>query len=277
VSTGIPVVLAERSEAEALYDFEISAPAAAQAELGMAAIRLGGGVALSVRADATSFWCKALGFGFDEPVTSALIEEICEFYQSERLSRAVLQLAPSVLPEDWAAICAKHNISGGATWVKVARDLTDDSAGTETPLTEDLRVGPVGPEHAQEWASVMLRGFGMSEASLSPMFGAIVGRPGWYQHGVWAGEEMIAGSTMHVYQDSAHFAGASTLPHARGRGAQGALLTARAEAARAAGCRWLVGEAGVEAPGASNSSLHNVTRVGFTVQYERRNWIWQPA
>jgi hypothetical protein len=277
VSTGIPVVLAERSEAEAMYDFEISTPAAAQAELGMAAIRLGGGVALSVRADTTSFWCKALGFGFDEPVTAALIEEICEFYKSEKLSRAVLQLAPSVLPEDWAAICVKHNISGGATWVKLARDLTDDSVGAQTPLAEDLRIAPVGPEHTQQWASVMLRGFGMSESVLSPMFGAIVGRPGWYQHGVWAGGEMVAGAAMHVHEDVAQFAAASTVPHARGRGAQGALIAARAEAARAAGCRWLVGETEAEAPGASNSSLHNVTRVGFTVQYERRNWIWQPA
>lgn len=276
MSTDIPVALAERSEAESMYGYETSTPAAAQVDLGMAAVRLGGGVALSVRADASSYWCKALGFGFDEPVTAGLVEEIVDFYRSERLPRAVLQIAPSVLPEDWAEICAKHNISGGATWVKLARDLTDESTGAETPLAEDLRIEPVGPEHAREWASVVLRGFGMSEL-LEPMFRAVVGRPGWHQYGVWAGEELVAGAAMHVHQDAAQLSGAATLPHARGKGAQGALIAVRAEAARAAGCRWLVSETGAEAPGTHNSSLHNMTRAGLTVRYERRNWIWQAA
>jgi len=51
--------------------------------------------------------------------------------------------------------------------------------------------------------------------------------------------------------------------------------TARVEAARAAGCRWLVAETGAEASGERNPSLHNLQQAGFSVIYERRNWIFR--
>jgi hypothetical protein len=78
----------------------------------------------------------------------------------------------------------------------------------------------------------------------------------------------IAGSAGHVF-------GATTLPAARRRGAQSALIAARAAAARAAGCAWLVGETFAEGPGRHNSSLHNMLRAGMSVCYERPNWTWR--
>jgi hypothetical protein len=41
------------------------------------------------------------------------------------------------------------------------------------------------------------------------------------------------------------------------------VLAARARAAHAAGSH--------------NASLHNMLRVGFTVCYQRQNWVWQAA
>ncbi|WP_433273223.1 hypothetical protein ACQPZA_21775 [Pseudonocardia xinjiangensis] len=44
----------------------------------------------------------------------------------------------------------------------------------------------------------------------------------------------------------------------------------------------LVGEArarpreGAEGPGEHNQSLHNMRRAGFSVRYERANWVWRP-
>jgi hypothetical protein len=42
------------------------------------------------------------------------------------------------------------------------------------------------------------------------------------------------------------------------------------------GCTSLVAETGAEGPGEHNLSLHNMLRLGFTVQYERPNWVWTP-
>jgi GNAT superfamily N-acetyltransferase len=278
MTAGIPAVLAERSEAEALYDFETGAPEHVRAALGMEALRLGGGVALSMREDTTQFWSKGLGFGFDEPITAELMGRVCGFYRSQRAPMAVLQFASSVLPANWDEICAKENIAAGSAWVKLVSDI--DTAITRieqhAPLAPELRVGPVAPGDSSEWASVMMRVFDMPGQNLAGMAAGSVGRPGWHPYAVWQGEELVATATMHVHGKAAQFFGGATLPSARRKGAQTALLAARAKAARAAGCRWLVAETGAEQPGDHNSSLHNMLRTGFNVLYERRNWIWRP-
>lgn len=278
MTTGIPPALAEQSEAEALYDFESRTPAHVQAALGMESLRVGGGVVLSVREDPTQFWSKALGFGFDEPVTAELIGQICAFYRSQRTPVAVLQFAPSVLPEDWAEICAKENISAGSTWVKLVCDVETAIARIEqnAPLAPELRVGPVAAEQAAEWASVMMRAFEMPEENFAEMAAGCVGRPGWHPYGIWDGEEIVGTAAMHIHEDAAQFFGGAALPSHRRRGGQTALLAARAKAAHAAGCRWLVAETGAEQPGGHNTSLHNMLRTGFEVLYERRNWTWRP-
>jgi GNAT superfamily N-acetyltransferase len=101
-----------------------------------------------------------------------------------------------------------------------------------------------------------------------------VGRPGWQTYGVWEGERIVAVGGLFVNGDCADMFGGATLPDSRGRGAQSALLTIRARAALAAGCRWLVAETGAEGSGGHNSSLHNMRRAGFAPMYDRVTWLW---
>lgn len=84
---------AERIEAETFYLIAAAAPAPVRAARGIGVTRLGGGVAAAMRDDPTGFWNHASGFGFAEPITAQLVEEICEFYRSARAPRANLQLA----------------------------------------------------------------------------------------------------------------------------------------------------------------------------------------
>jgi GNAT superfamily N-acetyltransferase len=120
----------------------------------------------------------------------------------------------------------------------------------------------------------MLEVFEMPRAGLASMAASLVGRPHWHGYAVWDGEDLVAVAAMRAGREAGQFFGGATLPAFRGRGAQSALLAARARATAAAGCRWLVAETGAEAPGTHNSSLHNMLRIGFTVLYERQNWIW---
>jgi hypothetical protein len=115
----------------------------------------------------------------------------------------------------------------------------------------------------------------MPEGALSEMVAASVGRLDWRPYAVWDDEEIVAAGTMYIRQGIGQLSGGATLSFARNRGAQSALLAARAREAHAAGCRWLVAETGVEAPGTHNSSLHNMLRMGFTSLYQRQNWIWR--
>ncbi|MEU5906651.1 GNAT family N-acetyltransferase [Micromonospora sp. NPDC047467] len=262
--------LAELAEAEFMFRYESGASPEVRDALGLAAVRMGGGVVLSMRHDPTGYWSKALGFGVDAPVDADLIGRVCDFYRTQGNPAAVIQIAPDRLPADWDDICARENITGGSTWVKLAAEIE-----TLRPGRTDLRVGPVPAELVDQWASVVLRCFGMPEEHLGPMVAAGVRDPGFQPYAAWDGDEMVAAANLFVHGAVGSLNTGATLPSHRGRGAQSALLTARAAAAARAGCRWVVSETGRPDPGSSNPSLNNMLRVGLTPLYERRNWVWR--
>ena len=277
-SISISPALAEQAEAEAYADFEAAASDTAKAALGTRQLRAGGGVALAVPNDPSGFWSKTLGLGFTEPVTAGLLERVIEFYRDCGMSAATLQLAPSVLPVDWADIRAKLNISvSGSAWVKLAGDLGTVTAASRAAarLDDGLRVAPVPAARAREWAELTLRVFGFPVEHQVEMGAGCVGRPGWQAFAVLDGDEMIATAGLFITRSAGHLFGAATLPDARRQGAQSALIAARAAAAREAGCSWLVGETFAEGPGQHNPSLHNLLRAGLSVCYERPNWTWR--
>jgi GNAT superfamily N-acetyltransferase len=78
---------------------------------------------------------------------------------------------------------------------------------------------------------------------------------------------VIATGGLAVHGGVALFAGASTIPEARGRGAQKALLGARLRYARSVGCdlAMLVTEPG-------SGSQRNGERSGFQIAYTRTKW-----
>ncbi|MER7891253.1 hypothetical protein ABTX15_15650 [Micromonospora sp. NPDC094482] len=271
MSEKLTPALAEAAEAEFMYAYETGAPSVARERLGMAADRIGGGVVLSMRNDPVSYWSKALGFGFTEPVTRELVERIVAFYRAEGTPEAVIQIAPSALPPEWDDTRAAYGIEPTTSWVKLAAPIEQVRPGTGTRL----RVGPVGEHDAAEWAQVLLRGFGMPTEGLAEMLTASVAHPQFHPYGVWDGPDLVAGANLFVHGPVGSLNSGATLPSHRKLGAQSALIAARAEAARAAGCRWLVAETGRPAEGATNQSLVNLERAGLRVRYVRQNWRWR--
>jgi hypothetical protein len=165
--------LIEAAEAEFIYQYEAMAAPPTKTDLGIAATRIGGGVALSMGNDVTGYWSKALGFGFNQPVTSELIGQVVEFYRGEHSAGAgaVFQIAPAVLPADWEEVRRRHNIRPDSP-LKLACRIDDLRPGHTT-----LRVERVGPASVREWASAALRGFGMPEQGLIDMFMASIDHP----------------------------------------------------------------------------------------------------
>ena len=243
----------------------------------MASRRLGGGVVLSVRNDPTGFWSKALRFGFDQPVTADLMDKIRAFYVEQGTPSATLQFAPEVIPAHWADICAATGVVGGGHWVKLVCDLDDivDRLSTSVELAPGLRVAPVQTADAAAWSGVMMDIFGMPRVNLAEMAAASVDLPGWQAFGVWEGDSIVATGTVRIAGETAQMFGGGTVSRLRRRGLQSALLLERAMVAKSLGCRWLIAETGAETDGSHNSSLHNMRRLGFTVLYERRNWLWR--
>ena len=263
---------AESAEAEFMYQYESMAPNAVKAQLGISTTRIGGGVVLSMRNDVTGYWSKAVGFGVTEPVTSALIDEVLEFYRAESSPGAVIQISPSALPGDWEQLAAGRNIRAQDAWFKLMCRVEDFGA----PVRTELRVGPVPEDSTHEWAAVTLRGFGMPEEGLGEMMAAAIAHPGFRPFAAWDGDEMVATANLFIHGDVGSLNSAATLADHRSKGAQSALLAARAKAAAEAGCHWLVAETGV-AHDRSNPSLNNMLRFGLRPLYERQNWSWSSA
>jgi GNAT superfamily N-acetyltransferase len=92
----------------------------------------------------------------------------------------------------------------------------------------------------------------------------MMGVPGFIRYLARVDGEAVGEAAMRIDGDLAQLAGAGTLPHARGRGVQNALLQRRLADARAAGCTLAVV---TTAPG--TRSQENVMRRGFELLYTR--------
>jgi GNAT superfamily N-acetyltransferase len=149
-----------------------------------------------------------------------------------------------------------HGYTRGHAWMKFERgDEPAPSVQTDLRI-EETRDGAL-------FARVCADGFGLPDAP-----GQFVGSPGFACFLAWDGDEPAACAALYADGDSAWLGVAATKPGFRGRGAQGALLSARIDAARAAGAKRLVTETG-ERPG---SSYRNIVRAGFREAYLRPNW-----
>jgi GNAT superfamily N-acetyltransferase len=103
----------------------------------------------------------------------------------------------------------------------------------------------------------MIRGFAriaFTRAGTTSFIAEIDGKP-------------VATASLAIQQGIALFAGACTIPGARRRGAQRALMGARLACARGRGC-----DVAMMAAEPGSSSQHNAERSGFRVAYTRTKW-----
>lgn len=267
-----PMQRAELSEAEYLWDMAEGAPPDLARCLGLAGSRVAGGVVRVVANDpAGGFWNRCIGLGMTEPITDPVVEEVTAFSAAHGAPLMCMQVAPGAQPEGWQEVLAKNGLIGSARWVKFMGPLPDIPE-----VDTDLDVRPVTTQEAPAVAETIIAGFGMPPGLMTEWCVDQLTRPDWGAYAAWDGDRAVAGGMLFVNGDTAHLVGAATMPEARGRGAQSALMRARVEEARRRGCRWIGTETGAEGPGNPNPSLHNMRRLGFTELYERQNWVWRP-
>jgi GNAT superfamily N-acetyltransferase len=101
--------------------------------------------------------------------------------------------------------------------------------------------------------------------------------PCFHPFAAWDGDEIVATANLFIHGEIGSLNTAATLPSHRNRGAQSALIAARAKEAANAGCRWLCAETGRPADGEINPSLNNLASAGLRPLYYRQNWTWTPA
>jgi len=178
-----------------------------------------------------------------------------------------VQVSPAAQPFELTAWLGDEGLVPHDRWAKMFRG--DDPAA---PARTDLEIREVARRHADAFASVVAAGFGMPPA-FHPWLAALVGRPQWRPYLAWDGDTPVAGAALFVQGDVGWLGVASTLPAARRRGAQGALMARRIEDGRALGCRWFVTETGEDTPERPNPSFRNMLRSGFALGYHRANYM----
>ncbi|MEA2169983.1 MAG: hypothetical protein QOF76_3283, partial [Solirubrobacteraceae bacterium] len=154
----------------------------------------------------------------------------------------------------------------GYAWMRFVR-AADASASAPT----DLRIEAVGPDRAEDWAAPVAAGFNMPPPMV-PWLAALAGRPGWTCLAAYDGDVSVAGAAVFVAGEQAYVGFGATLPAARGRGAQSALLARRVAIAADQGARELITETGAREPEKVAASYRNILRAGFAEAEVRPNW-----
>lgn len=225
-------------------------------------IEAGGAVALfdGPGSPVTQTFC----LGLFEPATPQLMDALEQFFFS-RGAPAQHEVSPLAGIECFALLQERGYRLAELTSVMLR------ALDTAPEAPEDVRVTVVPEAEADLWARTAAEGWRdiapeyygfileMGQASVrkedSPCFLAwIDGRP-------------VASAGLSLAPPVAHLAGASTIPEARRRGAQRALLAARMRYAHEHGCTLALMGA---APG--SASQRNAERQGFRIAYTRLKW-----
>lgn len=256
----------EAAEFAAVASWNQAIPEPLRRALGTGSERLGSGLLVHAAADVLMF-NRVLGLGVESPATERDLDVATARFESTGARRFMVQVAPIARPEQLVRWLAKRGFHHHNHWIRLVRDVS----GVPAAAT-DLRVAEFGAAHADEFGRMEAGAFG-HPPELAGLSACLVGQPGWRFFGAFDGERLVSVSALHVQGRAAWFGFASTLATHRGRGAQSALIAARLEAARAAGCRWACVETAPDTPTKPNPSTHNLRRLGFTDAYERPNWV----
>jgi GNAT superfamily N-acetyltransferase len=101
------------------------------------------------------------------------------------------------------------------------------------------------------------------------------GHDGWHLYLAVDAGAPIAGALMFVQGDGVWLGMGATLPEARRRGAQSALIAHRLREAARLNCRWATAETTLDTPERPNPSYRNMIRVGMQVLYHRAKYLFE--
>lgn len=253
------VLLARRLEAAEAANGLAMAAGAAAAE----AEPILGGCALF--AGAGSPMTHALGIGM-EPCTSQEFDRLEAFFH-RRGSACLIDLCPLAHPSVIEEVTRR-----GYKVIEFNNLMLRRAEAAIEPLPPGVRITRCPPERRFEWGRLIISGFS-DGAEPTPEMLAIMDAMAPADHELFAEIEGIpfGGAAMSIRNGIALLFGDSTLPQARGRGLQQALIRHRIQLAAAAGCDWVMATV---LPG--SASHRNYERTGFALAYMRVNVMREP-
>ena len=213
------------------------------------------------------FFNRSVGLGVGKPATEADLDRTIALYRDAGLVQFTVQLSPFAMPAALESWLEARRFTRGRRWAKLWRDTVDPPAERT-----DLRLERIGPEHADEWVTVIRTAFEMHDV-LDDFFRVVLGAPGWHHYLAFDGDAAVGAGAMRVLGDVAWFGYGATLASHRGRGSQSAVFARRIRDAHDLGVRLCITETGEDIPEDPNPSYRNMLRAGFRLAYQRQNWL----
>lgn len=228
---------------------------------------IGGALCTAVAAAPSSALLnRAMGLGLGQPAREDVLAEIDRFFFDVGVEYGVT-VTPEAEPSEVPAWLESRGFSRGYAWTKFQRGV-EPSPAAQT----DLVVERVGADRGDVFADIFQRAYGTPEL-LRPRLEQIPAVTGWHCFVAFAGRAPAATGAVFATDDVGWLGMAGTLPEFRRRGAQTALLAARIDAAREAGCTVVVTETGEPTEGRPDNSYRNIVRAGFEPVYVRQNYL----
>jgi GNAT superfamily N-acetyltransferase len=252
----------ERTEARSNADF-VDTRARIQPDHGAEWIEVGGAYAMfdGVASPLT----QTFGLGMFEDATAEHLDTIEEFFR-DRGAPIFHEVSPM-------ADMSLLGLLGdrGYRPIELTSVMYRELSGDLPAWSGEVSARQINEFDADLWAQVAARGWATIHESLADFmlaFGKIAARTsGGHPFIAELNGEPIAAAGFGVYDDVCILAGAATVPEARNRGAQNALLAARLKFATERGCQLAMICA---LPG--SQSQKNAQKNGFTIAYTRTKW-----
>ncbi len=208
---------------------------------------------------------QTFGLGIDRPPDATALEAVETFFRTHGAA-VDHEVSPLALGEPLPLLSSRGYVPIELTDV-LCRPLTD--ADLAVPAAA-VTISSVGPADGGSWAVAAADGWS-EHPEVVPFvleLGAVYPRTsGATCFAAAIGEAIAATGVIAMHDGVALLAGASTRPAFRRRGAQTALLTARLNHARAAGC-----DLAMICARPGSDSHRNAERRGFNIAYTRIKW-----
>jgi GNAT superfamily N-acetyltransferase len=253
----------ERAEGTACAEF-VEARARVFPELGAGWVDVGGAYAMFDGIDSPI--TQSFGLGMFEPATPAALDTMEAFFR-DRGSAPFHEVSP-LAGKELALLLSARGYEPFEFTSVMYLPRQEYAPVDRTNRIFDIRI--VNEEDAATWVETSVRGWSEYVEYAAAM--KDLARVGVDRHCALSflaehDGEPVATASLTIHQGVALMAGASTVPEARKRGAQKALLDARMQHAARAGCDLIMMCA---EPG--SGSQRNAERVGFRIAYTRIKW-----
>ena len=204
--------------------------------------------------------------GVDGQASEVLVDQLIERYAKSGVPRFFVYVSPSSQAKELATWLVARGLEKGEYGLSVLHRAALDPPEPKT----DFAVRLASAKDAELVLAALSAGSAQPEHPWAKGTTNMLGAPGFHTFLALDGSNAVATGSLYVAGSVGYLHRGATREAARKRGAQTALIAARAKFARDLGCQWLASETY-----SFLSSYGNLARSGFAEAYTRDIFTWQ--